>query len=131
LLPADTAGRARVRAIVQTIASEVQPLNNLAVLNYLGEPLQQEDGAINHWYRHWVERGFAAIEQWLAEPATGRCCHGDSPTLADCFLVPQVYNAERFGCDLAPYPRLMRIAESCREIEAFRGAAPENQPGAA
>ena len=131
LLPADTAGRARVRAIVQTVASEVQPLNNLAVLNYLGDPLQQEDSAINHWYRHWVARGFAAIEQWLAESATGRCCHGDSPTLADCFLVPQVYNAERFGCDLAPYPRLMRIAESCRAIEAFRGAAPENQPGAA
>ena len=130
LLPSDSGGRARVRAIVQTIASEIQPLNNLAVLNYLGEPLQQDDNAINHWYRHWVARGFTAIEHWLAEPATGHCCHGDSPTLADCFLVPQVYNAERFGCDLAPYPRLMSIAEACRAIEAFRGAAPERQPGA-
>jgi len=130
LLPADAAGRARVRSIVQTIASEIQPLNNLGVMGYLGSELAQDDAAIRHWYRHWIARGFAAIEQWLADPAAGACCHGDSPTLADCFLVPQVFNAERFDCDLAPYPRLMEIAETCRTLDAFRAAAPENQPDA-
>jgi len=130
LLPADPAGRARVRAIVQTIASEIQPLNNLAVLSYLGDPLGQGDAAVKRWYGHWVARGFTAIERWLEGPAAGSFCHGDSPTLADCFLVPQVYNAERYGCDLAPYPRLMGIADNCRGLEAFRLAAPEHQPDA-
>ncbi|HET6592160.1 MAG TPA: maleylacetoacetate isomerase [Xanthomonadales bacterium] len=131
LLPAGASGRARVRTIVQTIASEIQPLNNLGVLSYLGDTLGQDKAAVGHWLGHWVERGFSAIERWLENPDTGEFCHGDSPTLADCFLVPQVYNAERFGCDLAPYPRLMRIAAACRSLEAFRRAAPENQPDAA
>jgi len=130
LLPADPAGRARVRAIVQTIASEIQPLNNLAVLSYLGDPLGHDDAAVKRWYGHWAARGFTAIESWLESPATGSFCHGDSPTLADCFLVPQVYNAERYGCDLAPYRRLMGIADTCRALEAFRLAAPEHQPDA-
>ena len=131
LLPPDAAGRARVRAIVQTIADEIQPLNNLAVLQYLAEQMQQPEAAVGRWYRHWVARGFGAIESWLDSPATGACCHGDQPTLADCFLVPQVYNAERFDCDLAAYPRIVRIAGHCRRLEAFRAAAPENQPDAA
>ena len=131
LLPAGASGRARVRTIVQTIASEIQPLNNLGVLSYLGDTLGQDKAAVGRWLGHWVERGFSAIERWLENPDTGEFCHGDSPTLADCFLVPQVYNAERFGCDLAPYPRLMRIAAACRSLEAFRRAAPENQPDAA
>ena len=131
LLPTDASGRARVRAIVQTIASEIQPLNNLGVLSYLGDPLGQDDAAVKRWYGHWVARGFTAIERWLESPDTGSFCHGDSPTLADCFLVPQVYNAERFGCELAPYSRLRNIADICRSLEAFRRAAPENQPDAA
>jgi maleylacetoacetate isomerase len=131
LLPAGASSKARVRTIVQTIASEMQPLNNLGVLSYLGDTLGQDKAAVKHWYGHWVERGFSAIERWLEDPDTGDFCHGDAPTLADCFLVPQVYNAERFGCDLAPYPRLMRIAEACRSLDAFRLAAPENQPDAA
>lgn len=130
LLPDDAVGRARVRCIVQSIASEIQPLNNLAVLAYLKDPLQQGKPGVQSWYEHWIARGFAAIETWLESPSTGRFCHGDYPTLADCYLVPQVYNAERFGCDLAPYPRLMRIAGLCRSLDAFRTAEPENQPDA-
>jgi len=130
LLPPDATGRARVRAIVQTVASEMQPLNNLGVMHYLGHAMHQDDAAVGRWYRHWIARGFAAIESWLQDPATGTCCHGDRPTLADCFLVPQVFNAERYQCDLAPYPRLMQIAGNCRLLDAFRDAAPENQPDA-
>ena len=130
LLPGDAAGRSRVRSIVQSIASEIQPLNNLAVLRYLGDELEQGEAAVRRWYQRWVARGFAAIETWLESPAAGRFCHGDQPTLADCYLVPQVYNAERFGCDLAPYPRLMRITGLCRSLDAFRRAEPENQPDA-
>jgi len=130
LLPDDAAGRARVRSIVQSIASEIQPLNNLAVLQYLGGPLQQDKAAVKSWYGRWIARGFGAIETWLESASTGRFCHGDYPTLADCYLVPQVYNAERFGCDLAPYPRLMGIVELSRSLDAFRRAEPESQPDA-
>jgi maleylacetoacetate isomerase len=131
LLPEDAAGRARVRAMVQTITSEIQPLNNLGVMGYLRSELGHDDAAIKRWYQHWVARGFAAIEEWLEDSASGAFCHGDSPTLADCFLVPQVYNAERFDCDLAPYGKLMQIATHCRGLGEFRDAAPENQPDAA
>jgi maleylacetoacetate isomerase len=136
LLPADAAGRARVRALVQTVASEIQPLNNLGVLRYLAEELGQPDAAARRWYAHWVERGFAALETWLGDSAGagwagGGFCHGDRPTLADCFLVPQVYNAERFDCDLSPYPAILGIAAHCRALAAFRAAEPERQPDAA
>lgn len=131
LLPADAAGRARVRAIVQTIASEIQPLNNLGVLAYLGQELEQPDAAVRRWYAHWIARGFAAVESWLGGAGTGAFCHGDQPTLADCFLVPQVYNAERYGCDVTDYPAIRRIARHCRSLEAFRLAEPERQPDAA
>jgi maleylpyruvate isomerase len=130
LLPADAAGRARVRSMVQTIASEIQPLNNLGVLRYLGEDMGQDSAATKRWYRHWIARGFSAIERWLQNEVAGSFCHGDQPTLADCFLVPQVYNAERFDCELACYPTLMRIAAQCRALDAVRAAAPENQPDA-
>lgn len=130
LLPSDAPGRARVRSIVQSIASEIQPLNNLGVTRYLGSVMKQDGASVRRWYRHWIARGFAAVETWLSAAETGRYCHGDAPTLADCFLVPQVYNAERFGCDLDPYPRLMRITGACRELDAFRRAAPENQADA-
>lgn len=135
LLPPDAAGRARVRALVQTIASEIQPLNNLGVLRYLEQDLGQPEAAVRRWYAQWIERGFAALETWLGEAAgagtaAGGFCHGDRPTLADCFLVPQVYNAERFDCDLSPYPTLLGIVAHCRSLPAFREAEPERQPDA-
>lgn len=128
LLPADPEGRARVRAIVQSITSEIQPLNNLGVMHYLEDTMGHDKPEIGQWYGHWVARGFAAIETWLSEG--GLFCHGDRPTLADCYLVPQVYNAERFSCDLTPFPRIRQITARCRAIPAFESAAPENQPDA-
>ncbi|HEY0834542.1 MAG TPA: maleylacetoacetate isomerase [Azospirillum sp.] len=131
LLPPDPAGRARVRALALAIACDIHPLNNLRVLNHLRDALGQDEAARNGWYRHWVAEGFAALEAMLAaDPATGRFCHGDTPTLADVCLVPQVYNAERFDCDLAPYPTIRRIAEAARALPAFADAAPEKQPDA-
>jgi maleylacetoacetate isomerase len=130
LLPADKRGRARVRGIAQSIASEIQPMNNLGVMQYLKKELGQTEEAVRKWYVHWVDRGFSAIESWLGSQGTGRYCHGDSPGLADCFLVPQVYNAERFNCDLEPYPQILRITSLCRELPGFLAAAPENQPDA-
>lgn len=131
LLPADAPGRARVRSLVQTVCSEIQPLNNSGVTKYLEQTLELPGQAVRDWYAHWIARGFAAIETWLQGPGTGRFCHGDEPTLADCYLVPQVYNAERFECDLGPYPKIRRIAANCRALPAFEMAAPENQPDAA
>ncbi|MBS0468908.1 MAG: maleylacetoacetate isomerase [Proteobacteria bacterium] len=131
LLPADPLGRARVRALAQTIACEIHPLNNLRVLRYLEQQLEIDAEGRSAWYRHWVETGFAALERMLADsPDTGRFCHGDLPTLADCCLVPQVFNAERFKVPLAPYPTIQRIAEHCQLLEPFRSAAPEAQPDA-
>lgn len=130
LLPGDAAGRSRVRAIVQTIASEIQPLNNLGVMQYLESEMNQPEAAVRRWYAHWIARGFAAIESWLQNDATGRFCHGDRPTLADCFLVPQVYNAERFDCELDSYPGILSIVARCRSREAFQRAAPEAQDDA-
>ncbi|MCH8228374.1 MAG: maleylacetoacetate isomerase [Proteobacteria bacterium] len=128
LLPADIRSRARVRSIAQSIASEIQPLNNLGVMQYLKKEMGQTEETVRRWYVYWVDRGFSAIESWLGSRHTGRFCHGDAPGLADCFLVPQVYNAERFDCDLEPYPLIMRITSLCRELPGFRAAAPENQP---
>jgi maleylacetoacetate isomerase len=130
LLPVDPAGRARVRTIAQSIASEIQPLNNLGVMQYLKNEMQQDNAAINDWYAHWVARGFSAVESWLSGAESGLYCHGDSPGLADCFLLPQVYNAERFSCELEPYPRIRQIVAQCRSLQAFDKAAPENQADA-
>ena len=130
LLPTDPHGRARVRAIVQTVCSEVQPLNNLSVMHYLKGDMGLDDEAYGDWYGHWIDRGFQAIETWLADRESGSFCHGDAPGLADCYLVPQVYNAERFECDLAPYPRIREIVARCRALAAFSRAAPESQPDA-
>lgn len=130
LLPADAPSRARVRSLVQSIASEIQPLNNLGVMNFLKEQLGQGQSGISCWYGHWIARGFQAMESWLNDAEAGAFCHGDTPGLADSFLVPQVYNAERFGCDLGPYPRIREVTARCRQIDAFDKAAPENQPDA-
>ncbi len=131
LLPPDPAARARVRAIAQSIACEIQPLNNLRVLQELERRLGADKEQVRGWYRHWVEDGFCALETRLAaDAATGDFCHGDSPGLADAFLVPQVYNARRFDCDVAAFPTISRIDANCATLSAFINAAPEKQPDA-
>jgi maleylacetoacetate isomerase len=131
LLPQSPTERARVRALALSIACEIQPLNNLAVLQYLKAGFAADEQAIQAWYHRWIQRGFSALEAWLAAgDESGAFCHGETPGLADCCLVPQVYNAERFGCDLGPYPRIQEITARCRQLEAFIAAAPEHQPDA-
>lgn len=131
LLPIDALARARVRALAQSVACEIHPLNNLRVLKYLVGELGVDEAAKLKWYRHWIAEGFAALEATLSTASSsGDFCHGDTPTLADICLIPQVYNAERFGCDLSAYPVIQRIATQCRSIEAFKKAAPEVQPDA-
>ncbi|MET0856176.1 MAG: maleylacetoacetate isomerase [Telluria sp.] len=132
LLPTDAAGRARVRALSQMIACDIHPLNNLRVLNYLSRELDVGTAKKDAWYRHWVGLGLASIEATLARSAaTGRFCHGDTPGMADCCLVPQVFNAQRFECDMSAYPTLMRINDGCMELEAFQAASPPRQFDAA
>jgi maleylacetoacetate isomerase len=131
LLPRDPVDRARVRGIALQIACEIHPLNNLRVLNYLigtlGVAKEQKDG----WYRYWIDVGFEALERQLARDAqTGRFCHGDTPTLADVCLVPQIANARRFNIDISPYPTLTRIEAACVALPAFAEAAPARQPDA-
>ena len=132
LLPADTRGRARVRALAQLVACDIHPLNNLRVLQYLKRENGLEQPAIDAWMRHWMREGFTAMEAMLVDdPATGGFCHGETPTLADACLVPQLYNARRFELDLAPFPTLVRIETACLALPAFDAARPENQPDAA
>jgi maleylpyruvate isomerase len=129
LLPAAPLERARVRALSQIIACDVHPLNNLRVLQYLENSLGQNQSARDTWYRHWIERGFTALEDLLGrDPARGRYCYGDAPTMADIYLIPQVFNARRFSVDLNPFPRIVAIDAACLEIAAFSGASPEKQP---
>lgn len=131
LLPADPLGRARVRALSQLIACEIHPVNNLRILKYLKGVLGQSQQATDEWYRHWVAEGLAAFERELADPRTGRYCHGDEVSMADCCLVPQVFNAKRFACDLAPYPVTMRVFDALMALPAFDAAQPSKQPDAA
>ena len=131
LLPATARGRARVRALSLMVACDIHPLNNLRVLQYLerewNAPLPERD----EWVRHWIREGFDAFEALLADdPSTGAFCEGDLPTMADCCLVPQVYNARRFGVDLAPYPAIRRIEAACLALPAFDDARPERQADA-
>jgi maleylpyruvate isomerase len=126
LLPAEPLARARVRALIQSITSDLHPLNNLRVMRYLEDRLSLDKESRDAWYRHWVQVGFDALERWLMrDVATGRFCHGDSPTLADICLVPQVFNARRFAVDMNPYPRILAIDAACRELAAFQTAAPK------
>ncbi|QMT40420.1 maleylacetoacetate isomerase [Neisseria shayeganii] len=127
LLPDDPLQRARVRAFAQHIACDIHPLNNTRVLQYL---VQQgwDDAHKQAWYAHWVHKGFTALEASLSD--SGAYCFGDTPTLADCCLIPQVYNARRFQIDLSAYPRICRIAETAARHPAFIQAAPEQQSDA-
>ncbi|SIR11787.1 maleylacetoacetate isomerase/maleylpyruvate isomerase [Aromatoleum tolulyticum] len=131
LLPGSPAERARIRAIAQAIACDIHPVNNLRVLRYLVHELGVNDAQKNAWYRHWIAIGLSAVESMLAaDPRTGLFCHGDTPTLADCCLVPQVFNAQRFDCDLSAMPTVMGIVERCAALDAFQRAAPGQQPDA-
>lgn len=130
LLPVDPAGRARVRALAEIIACEVHPLNNLRVLKYLVHELKVQEEPKLAWYRHWVRLGLEAYEARLAE-LPGRFSHGDAPTLADCCLVPQIFNAQRFDCDLSGLTRVMQVHEACMALEAFQQAQPSACPDAA
>ncbi len=131
LLPADSAGRARVRAIAQAIACDIHPVNNLRVLKHLVTNLGLNEEQKLDWYRHWTETGLSALERMLAtDEIDGRYCHGDSPTLADCCLLPQVYNAQRFNCDLSGLDRINRISDNLLDLPAVERATPENQPDA-
>jgi len=131
LLPATARERQRVRALALLVACEVHPLNNLRVLQYFEHEWNVPQPERDQWVKHWIEDGFRAAEALLAEhPSTGDFCEGEMPTLADCCLVPQVYNARRFGVDLAPYPTIRRIEAACLALPAFDAARPENQPDA-
>ena len=132
LLPADALGRARVRSLALDIACEIHPLDNLRVLRYLQRELKVDDEAKNQWYRHWIETGLEAVESRLTGSAgTGRFCHGDTPGLADCVLVPQIFNARRGDCRLDHVPTVMRIFEACMAESAFASTQPSACPDAA
>ncbi len=129
LLPGDAQARARVRALSLDMACEIHPLNNLRVLRYLVHSLKVSDEDKDRWYRHWVETGLEAVERQLsALPA--RYCHGDTPTMADCVLVPQVFNAQRFKCRTDHVPNVMRVFDACMQLEAFEKTRPEACPDA-
>ena len=131
LLPKDPRGRARVRSLSLLVACEIHPLNNLRTLQYLRRGLGQDEEQIKTWYRHWIGDGLAKLEAELTGSAgTGRFTHGDKPTMADCCLVPQIFNAKRYDSDLAPYPTTMRVFEQCMKLEAFDRAQPSKQPDA-
>jgi len=129
LLPRDPLGRARVRALAQSVACEIHPLNNLRVLQYLERDLNVSEANKATWYRHWITLGFTAIEAMLADHgATGTFCHGNTPGLADCCLIPQIANSRRFDTPLAAFPTIRRIEQACLALDAFARAAPQLQP---
>jgi maleylpyruvate isomerase len=131
LLPQGALDRARVRALAQMVACDIHPITNLRVLKYLTGTLGVTEEGKTEWYRHWVREGLAAIETHLASgPETGRFCHGDSPTIADCCLIPQVFNALRFDVDMSAYPTVARIHAACSELPAFIAAHPSKQADA-
>jgi maleylacetoacetate isomerase len=129
LLPRAPAERARVRAMAQAIACDIHPINNLRVMQYLEKKLGVDEAHRAAWSRHWIELGFHAIEQLLSAPEhTGAFCHGDAPSLADCCLIPQVFNALRVKCAMERWPMIHRIYARCLTLPAFERAAPQSQP---
>jgi maleylacetoacetate isomerase len=130
LLPRDALGRHRVRALSQVIACEIHPINNLRILKYLKHPLNHSQEEIDTWYRHWCVEGLSAFETMLSDGASGLYCHGDSVTMADVCLVPQVFNALRFKVDMSAYPRIGQINARLLALAAFDAAQPSKQPDA-
>ena len=131
LMPATARERQRVRAIAQMIACDIHPLNNLRVLQFMDKTWNVPQPERDTWTRHWIKVGLDAVEDTLCDnPSTGDFCDGEQPTMADCCLVPQVFNAERFGVDMAPYRTIRRIVQTCLAMDEFKKARPENQPDA-
>ena len=132
LMPADALGRARVRALAQSIACEIHPINNLRVLKYLTRELKVGEDAKNTWYRHWVRDGLEAFERQLAQGPDSTYCYGHTPTLADCCLVPQIFNGQRFNVNFDGLPRTMAAFDACMKLDAFQqaqpSACPDNEP---
>jgi maleylacetoacetate isomerase len=131
LLPSTARERARVRSLAQIVCSDIHPLNNLRVTKFLDREFSTPQVERERWTRHWIVEGFGALEILLAKsPSTGLYCDGDTPTLADLCLVPQIYNARRFGVDMTEFPTIARIDQECLSLSAFDAARPENQPDA-
>lgn len=130
LLPDTAAARAWVRSVAQLICCDIHPLNNLRVLNYLRNELKQNSEICDQWYHHWIAEGLSALELLLNKNGKhdSDFCYGDTPTIADLCVIPQLYNARRFNCDTRDYPTLLKIDQHCMTLDAFRRAAPENQP---
>ncbi|MEJ2410210.1 MAG: maleylacetoacetate isomerase [Novosphingobium sp.] len=129
LLPDNVLARATVRAMASIVACDIHPINNLRVLKALREELGAGEEAVRDWIARWIGEGFAALETMVSQHAQ-RFCFGDTPTLADCCLVPQIYNARRFGVALNAYPTLLGIEANCQALDAFAMAAPGGQPDA-
>lgn len=128
LLPLEALGRARVRALAQIIACEIHPINNLRVLKYLSKDLKVDEDAKNTWYRHWVRSGLESFERQLGQQVPSTYCFGETPTLADCCLVPQIFNGQRFNVDLSALPRTMAAFDACMEHPAFQKSQPSSCP---
>lgn len=130
LVPADALARAQVRAMAQSIACEIHPLNNLRVLKYLSGTLKLDEDTKNEWYRHWVREGLEGFERLLAStaPQGSVYCYGQQPTMADCCLVPQIFNGMRFKCDFSGLDRTMAAFDACMKLPAFDMAQPKNCP---
>ena len=128
LLPADALGRAKVRALAQSISCDIHPINNLRILKYLTKELKVEEEAKNTWYMHWCREGLMAFEKQLGQLPAALFCYGKTPTLADCCLVPQIFNAKRFDVDLSSLPRTMAAFDACMALPAFQKAQPSACP---
>ena len=130
LLPAHPLERARVRALALSIACEIHPLNNLRVLRYLSREIKVTEEQKNQWYAHWVRSGLESFERSLETGPEGMYCHGNQVGLADCLLIPQIFNAQRFDVPLTGLPRVMAVFDACMELESFLRARPEACPDA-
>ena len=125
LFPKTPKDRAWVRFLCEVINSDIQPLQNLSVLQHLGKCYSLEKEALNDWIRYWIQRGFQSFEKKLSQKP-GAFCHGNQPGVADCFLIPQIYNARRFSLDMAPFPLIEKVEENCLKLEPFTKAHPDN-----